>query len=245
MTGRVAAVGMTLALLLTACASQDGPPAVRTGPAAPTGLTASPGNTSIVLKWTASSSSAVAKYNVYQGSSSSDLTEVAEVAGGDVLYRVNGLANGTEYYFAVDAENGDGELSEKSNVVSATPSATAPPSVVITNPDDGAVGVGLNSNISVTFSASMNEAATAGAFSISPAIPCAFSWSADSTRLSCDPDADFAANQPYTVTIGTGATDTGGTAIAAESSFDFTTGTSVASACVFGEGKFNACVFGP
>ena len=79
-------------------------------PGAPTALTATGGNTQVVLNWAAPAStggSSVTSYNVYEGTSSGGETFLAS-ASTHVL-PATGLTNGTKYYFEVTAVNGVGE----------------------------------------------------------------------------------------------------------------------------------------
>lgn len=97
------------------------PVAVTAPPAAPTGLTASAGNGSVTLTWSASSGAA--SYNVYRGTISGG-ENAAPVASGitGVTYTDTGLTNGTTYFYYVVAVNSLG-TSPPSNEASATPAA--------------------------------------------------------------------------------------------------------------------------
>jgi hypothetical protein len=126
-----------------------------------------------------------------------------------------------------------------------TATDTTAPFVVDTTPDDGATDVGLNTDISVTFSEEMNRSATEAAFSSNPSVDCAFRWNAAGDRLTCNTQSDLTASTDYTITIDTGAEDTAGNALVSTESFSFTTGTTTLSTCVFGSSTFGNCVFGP
>ena len=94
--------------------------------APPTNLAATPGDTQIVLNWTASASAT--GYNVYRGTSrggeSSTPVNGSPIVG--TTYNDMGLTNGTTYWYYVKAITSSG-LSLASNEVSATPSAATPP----------------------------------------------------------------------------------------------------------------------
>ncbi len=91
-------------------------------PAAPTGLTATPGNAQVALTWTASAGAT--SYNVKRATvSGGPYAVVASPAS--TSYTNTGLTNGTTYYYVVSAVNGGGE-SPNSAQVSATPQASPP-----------------------------------------------------------------------------------------------------------------------
>ena len=108
-----------------------------TAPGAPTGLTATPGNSSVSLAWTAPRSdggSAIIGYNVYEGTtpggeSAAPVNGTIRVMGTDAI--VTGLTNGTLYYFTVHAVNSDGS-SVPSNEASATPGTRAGSTTALT-----------------------------------------------------------------------------------------------------------------
>ena len=95
-------------------------------PGAPTGLTATPGNSQVSLSWNAAAGngSAVTSYNIYEGTSSGGETPLQNTGSSGTTFTVTGLTNGTKYYFEVTAVNGVGE-GPVSNEASATP-ATLP-----------------------------------------------------------------------------------------------------------------------
>ena len=95
-------------------------------PVAPTGVSAVPGNASVTLSWTASS--LATGYSVYAGTASGAEAPpvVLSVSGGSSTGGVvTGLANGTKYYFVVQATNSSGH-SSNSNEASSTPVLPVP-----------------------------------------------------------------------------------------------------------------------
>jgi hypothetical protein len=88
-------------------------------PLAPTGLTTTPGNGRVRLKWTASSGAR--SYNVYLGTAA-DAESATPIAIGitQASYAATGLMNGMTYFFKVAAVNAGG-TSAQSTEVSATP----------------------------------------------------------------------------------------------------------------------------
>src|SRR5215469_2091929 len=121
-------------------------PAAR--PEAPTGLTATPGNSQVTLTWTAPASdggSPVSGYNVFEGttadlSGSAPLTTVTDTA-----VTVAGLTNGTTYFFWVTAVNGIGE-GPPSNEVQAVP-------VTVPGAPTGLTATAANSQVTLSWSA--------------------------------------------------------------------------------------------
>ncbi len=97
-------------------------------PATPTGLAATSGDGQVTLTWNPNGESDLAHYNVYQGTSSGNLSKVTEVPAGTETYTASGLTNDTEYFFALSAENASGRRSLRTAEVSATPfDPTLPP----------------------------------------------------------------------------------------------------------------------
>jgi hypothetical protein len=124
-TGAMAAV--------TSVAAPSAAQSTPTAPGAPTGLTATPGNGSITLSWSAPSSdggSPVDSYVIQGGTSPSDDAILAIVGGHTAT--LGGLTNGTTYFFGVRAENayGDGPVVSVKfdwpGIGSGTSSGTAP-----------------------------------------------------------------------------------------------------------------------
>ena len=95
------------------------PTAGVTIPAAPTGLSASPGNAQVSLSFTGSSGAT--SYNVYRGTTSGGETSI-KTGLTTTSYTDTGLTNGTLYYYKVAAVNSAG-TSGYSNEASATPTS--------------------------------------------------------------------------------------------------------------------------
>jgi hypothetical protein len=91
-------------------------------PAAPTGLTATPGNETVLLNWNDNSEPDLDGYNVYrsttQGSGYGKLN-VALVSTSD--YIDDTVTNGIPYYYVVTAVDHNGHESDNSNEATATP----------------------------------------------------------------------------------------------------------------------------
>ena len=140
-----------------------------TPPGAPTVLTATPGDTSVSLKWTAPSSdggSAITGYNVFEGTTSGgeSTTPVNDTLVTTTAYSVTGLTDGTLYYFAVQAVNVLGS-SDSSNQAWATPMGRSATSLTLSR---ATLSFGHESveNLSVKVSAQSSGLAPAGSVTI-------------------------------------------------------------------------------
>jgi fibronectin type 3 domain-containing protein len=115
-------------------------------PAAPTGLTATAGNSQVALTWSASTGAA--SYNVKRSTTSGG--PYTTVNSPTVTnYTNTGLTNGTNYYYVVSAVGASGE-SANSPQVNATPAAPATPPVAPT----GLQAAAGNAQVSLTWTAS-------------------------------------------------------------------------------------------
>lgn len=94
-------------------------------PAAPTNLSATPGNAKVDLAWDTveGATSYSIKRSTIQGQETFLTSIPATTTSGAITYSDTGLQNGTTYYYVVSAVNAGGE-SPNSNEASATPQAT-------------------------------------------------------------------------------------------------------------------------
>lgn len=100
-------------------------------PSSPTGLSATPGNASVALSWTAgpTGGSAITDYLIEYSTDESTWLIFADGTSTSTSATVSGLANGTRYFFRVSAVNSLG-TSPASSGMSTTP--VAPPASVAT-----------------------------------------------------------------------------------------------------------------
>jgi len=103
-------------------------PATVSSPTAPSNLTATPGNGSVQLSWTASVGAT--SYNIYRGpvSDGEAVAPIAATSGSTTMFADNGLSNGTRYFYNVAAVNGAG-ISPDSNEISVQPINSGIPSI--------------------------------------------------------------------------------------------------------------------
>jgi len=92
-----------------------------TAPAAPTGLTATAGDTEVFLDWNDNSEPDIASYSVWRDTSTGG--PYTEVASGltTSAHTDTGLTNGTTYYYVVTAFDDSANESSDSSEASATP----------------------------------------------------------------------------------------------------------------------------
>src|SRR4029078_8929457 len=106
---------------------------------------------------------------------------------------------------------------------------TTPPTVLSTNPSDGAIGVSASSNVVATFSEAMNPSSVISSFLLQTsggaAIPATVTMSSGNTIATLNPSADLTAGATYTATITNGATDVAGNSLAAPRTWSFTVST--------------------
>jgi fibronectin type 3 domain-containing protein len=115
-------------IFISACGSSDNTPPVMPSPPSISGvqLRADAGDGQVTLEW--QMSAGVDSYNIYHGTSTSNLTKISTTPPTIVgpSYTVKSLANDSIHHFAITAVNANGE-SSLSNTVGAMPAATPPP----------------------------------------------------------------------------------------------------------------------
>ncbi|MGD1041573.1 MAG: cellulase family glycosylhydrolase [Sedimentisphaerales bacterium] len=106
----------------------DQPGANATPPAAPTGLSATPGNALVSLNWNDNNESDLAGYNVYRSTASGGpYTKINEWLLSNSDYIDSTTLGGVTYYYVVTAMDLYANESGNSNQVSARPTDTIPP----------------------------------------------------------------------------------------------------------------------
>lgn len=123
---RVIAIGSTSGAQTPGDYSEALTPAAASAPSAPTGLTATAGNSQVSLSWTAGSNggAAITDYVIEYSTDNSTWSTFSDGTSTSTSATVTGLTNGTLYYFRVKATNSVGTGSASSNAT-ATPTAPA------------------------------------------------------------------------------------------------------------------------
>ncbi|MBI2415645.1 MAG: fibronectin type III domain-containing protein, partial [Candidatus Kerfeldbacteria bacterium] len=90
---------------------------------APTNLTLTPGDTTIIASWVASSAPAntLGGYTIYYGTNADNLNQSIDVNKTETSTTITGLINGRKHYVAVSASNKAGVESTRTPVKSARP----------------------------------------------------------------------------------------------------------------------------
>jgi hypothetical protein len=196
-----------------------------TQPGAPTGVSATAGNGSATVSWTApgSGGSAITSYTVtpYKGSAAQTPTTVSGSPPATSI-TVTGLTNGTSYTFTVSATNavGTGPASSPSAAVTPAP----PPSVTGVTPSSGSTG----NAVSVSASATFSQAVVPSTVSFTVKDPAGNSvvgtlgFNAADTVATFTPVSSLAGKTTYTATV-SGAQNASGTPMSSPFSWSFTT----------------------
>ena len=108
-------------------------------PTTPTGLSSSPSNNAVTLKWNPITSTDLG-YKIYYGTTSGTYTTPVNV-GNVSSYKLTGLANGTTYYIAISSVNNIGAESTKSTEISVVPIDIAISGRVTNSAGEGIAGV--------------------------------------------------------------------------------------------------------
>ena len=196
-----------------------------TAPAAPTGVSATAGNTAAVVSWTAPSNggSAITSYTVtpYIGSAAQTPTTVTGSPPATSA-EVTGLTNGTAYTFTVSATNavGTGPASSPSNAV--TPNV--PPTVTSVTPSSGSTGNAVSVAPTATFSQAVTPSTVSFTVADSGGNPVAgtVAFSSGNTVATFTPTNPLGAGVTFTATV-SGAQNASGTPMSSPFSWSFTT----------------------
>jgi Ca2+-binding RTX toxin-like protein len=163
----------------------------------------------------ANGSPAITGFRVQVFAGSTLVTTVSGIPANARSTVVSGLTNGTAYTFLVIAVNKFGDSLPSNPSVPVTPSAGAAqgPRVTSTTPDDGATGVDVGADLTVTFNKQLALPATItnGAVRLRTAtgtnVASLITYNDAARTITVNPNADLSADTSYVLTLlGTGAT---------------------------------------
>lgn len=136
---------------------QTVPPLDSTPPATPTGVKATAGDGEFFVEWNPNLEPDLAGYTLYVGTAADALLPILFVEKPATLAKVTGLENGKAYFYALDAQDTSGNRSAKSSVASVTPKDMAPPTLLSSEPANGATGLAFVPLLRFTFSEPMDK----------------------------------------------------------------------------------------
>jgi hypothetical protein len=201
-------------------------PSAPAPPGAPTGVTATAGNASASVSWTAPANtggSAITSYTVTPFVGSTAQTPVT-VSGSPpaTTTTVSGLTNGTSYTFTVSATNANGTGSASSPSNAVTP--VAGPTVTTVTPSQGATGVAVSVAPAATFSQAVVQNTVSFTLKDSGgnAVAGSLTFDSTSTVATFTPASALASSTTYTATV-SGAQNSSGIAMSSPFSWSFTT----------------------
>ena len=166
-------------------------------PGAPTGLTATAGNSQATLSWTAPPDS-VSSYNLYRGTAAGAESNILIATGiTGTAYTDTGLTNGQTYFYTVAAINSAG-TGTASGEASATPS-NAPPTVATAASASPSPVTGTTTGLSVLGADDLGESNLTYTWAASG--PAAVTFSANGTNAAKNTVAAFTQAGVYSFTV--------------------------------------------
>lgn len=125
------------------------------------------------------------------------------------------------------------------------PGTPEAPEITEVQPADATTGVSTIGSITIEFSQPMNSADTEAAVTLTPTVACKFSWNKEATRLTCEPATELAADETYSLHIGTAARSREGVKLKSAWQSEFTTAAEVLAGCVLGAAELGRCTLAP
>jgi hypothetical protein len=213
--------------VLIACSSEsktsDGS-TDKTAPTTPVNFSSVVGDTRVTLNWAANTENDLKAYNLYWGTKNDDLSNVVAVDKAATSKMLTGLSNGTVYYFALDAEDGSGNKSAKTQIISAQPQVpdTTAPAIVSRSPGANAKNIEARTSITVVFSEAIKPSTITNESvklvdSSTTNISKTLSLSEDGRTLTVTPTEKLITPNTFSVTLTNAVTDVAGNALANES----------------------------
>ncbi|NLF98482.1 MAG: hypothetical protein GX569_17245 [Candidatus Riflebacteria bacterium] len=129
------------------------------------------------------------------------------------------------YQFTIGKTVADtfGTSPDSNYVFSFTTGTVTPPTITSTQPVAGSYDVPVNQQIKILFSKAMDQTKTQAAVTVSPAVTPAFTWENADTTMVISLGETLAYDTSYQITVGTGATDKSGLALAQNYQLGFKT----------------------
>jgi Bacterial Ig domain/Protein of unknown function (DUF1565)/Fibronectin type III domain len=130
-------------LLLSACGGNT-PTSDTNPPTKPTGLSVTGGNQTITLQWNANAEADLDSYTLFWGTATDQLDNQKIVEKTQTSHSMNGLQNDSSYFFALAANDASGNVSEKTEVISVTPSVpdSTKPTVTLSSSENSVTSAG-------------------------------------------------------------------------------------------------------
>ncbi|MGM0509871.1 MAG: Ig-like domain-containing protein [Thermoplasmatota archaeon] len=156
----------------------------------------------------------------YNASDDSEIgTDTGVANGSTASVTWSSLEGLTEYnWYAI---TNDSVLEAQSDTWTFTTKDVTPPTVINSTPEDGAVDVAVDQEITIEFSEAMDETSVEDNLTIDPHVNGSFSWSGD--ELTYTLDDEFEHYTEYEVTITSDAADENGVQMEDDYVFSFTT----------------------
>lgn len=205
-------------------AFQTMPPPDSTPPATPTGVKATAGDGEFFVEWNPNLEPDLAGYTLYVGTAADALLPTLFVEKPATLAKVTGLENGKAYFYAVDAQDTSGNRSAKSSVASVTPKDMTPPTLLSSEPANGATDLALVPFLRFTFSEPMDKNSVEIGMCLSTDPPASATctaptpvnfgtptWSESDTQAQFTPTDQFQSGKTYVLVIA--AKDRGGNSL--------------------------------
>lgn len=185
-----------------------------TPPATPTGVKATAGDGEFSVEWNASPESDLAGYTVYFGLTATTLDNAVNVERPGLKTSIANLENSKTYFFAVDAYDQSGNHSARSSVGTVTPKDQTPPSLVSSEPANGAQDLSLVPVLRLSFSEAMKTDSLEFGLCVSTAPPASATcpnpslanfgtptWSAGDTVVQLTPTDQLQAGKTHVLLV--------------------------------------------
>lgn len=126
-----------------------------------------------------------------------------------------------------------------------SPGTPEAPEITEVRPADAATGVSTTGSITINFSQPMKAPDTEAAVTLSPVVACQFDWNTEGTRLTCKPETELAADETYSLRIGTSARSREGVNLESAWQSEFRTAAEAQASCVLGAAELGRCTLAP